>query len=116
MRLARRLPLLAELVPNCVIRIFMTPTEAILAIAPGIIRSYGLSFLLLPFNIFSTYYFQALMKPKTSFIVSVSRGAVISGILILLLPAVAGAEAIWFAMPLTELITAVYVVLKMKQI
>lgn len=107
---------LAELVPNLFIRIFMTPTEAILAIAPGIIRSYGLSFLLLPFNIFSTYYFQALMKPKTSFIVSVSRGAVISGILILLLPAVAGAEAIWFAMPLTELITAVYVVLKMKQI
>lgn len=107
---------LAELVPNFFIRIFMTPTEAILAIAPGIIRSYGLSFLLLPFNIFSTYYFQALMKPKTSFIVSVSRGAVISGILILLLPAVAGAEAIWFAMPLTELITAVYVVLKMKQI
>lgn len=107
---------LAELVPNFFIRIFMTPTEAILAIAPGIIRSYGLSFLLLPFNIFSTYYFQALMKPKTSFIVSVSRGAVISGILILLLPAVAGAEAIWFAMPLTELITAVYVVVKMKQI
>lgn len=106
---------LAELVPNLFIRIFMTPTEAILAIAPGIIRSYGISFLLLPFNIFSTYYFQALMKPATSFIVSVSRGAVISGILILLLPATAGAGAIWFAMPLTELIVAVYVAIKMKQ-
>lgn len=77
--------------------------------------SYGLSFLLLPFNIFSTYYFQALMRPKTSFIVSVSRGAVISGVLICLLPVVAGAGAIWFAMPLTELIVAVYVVIKMKQ-
>lgn len=106
---------LAELVPNLFVRIFMTPTEGILAIAPGIIRSYGISFLLLPFNIFSTYYFQALMKPKTSFLVSVSRGAVISGILITLLPAVAGAGAIWFAMPLTELIVAVYVVIKMKQ-
>lgn len=106
---------LAELVPNLFVRIFMTPTEGILAIAPGIIRSYGISFLLLPFNIFSTYYFQALMKPKTSFIVSVARGAVISGILITLLPAVAGAGAIWFAMPLTELIVAVYVVIKMKQ-
>lgn len=106
---------LAELVPNLFVRIFMTPTEGILAIAPGIIRSYGLSFLLLPFNIFSTYYFQALMQPKTSFIVSVSRGAVISGILICLLPAVAGAGAIWFAMPLTELIVAVYVIIKMRQ-
>lgn len=106
---------LAELVPNLFIRIFMTPTEEILAIAPSIIRSYGISFLLLPFNIFSTYYFQALMKPITAFIVSVSRGAVISGILILLLPAVAGPDAIWFSMPLTELIVAVYVVIKMKQ-
>ncbi|MDO4338537.1 MAG: MATE family efflux transporter [Eubacteriales bacterium] len=106
---------LAELFPNLFIRIFMTPTDEILAIAPGIIRSYGISFLLLPLNIFSTYYFQALMKPHTSFIVSVARGAVISGCLIYLLPAVAGADAIWFAMPITELVVAVFVIIKIKQ-
>lgn len=106
---------LAVFAPNLFVRIFMTPTEEILAIAPGIIRSYGISFLLLPFNIFSTYYFQALMRPKTSFVVSVSRGAVISGILICILPAVAGANAIWFAMPVTELLVAVYVAMKMVQ-
>ena len=33
----------------------------------------------------------------------------ISGVLICLLPLVAGADSIWFAMPITELITAVYV-------
>ena len=106
---------LAVFAPNLFVRIFMTPTEEILAIAPGIIRSYGISFLLLPFNIFSTYYFQALMRPKTSFVVSVSRGAVISGILIFILPAVAGANAIWFAMPITELLVAIYVTMKMAQ-
>ena len=106
---------LAILAPNLFVRIFMTPTEEILAIAPGIIRSYGCSFLLLPFNIFSTYYFQALMRPKTSFVVSVSRGAVISGILICILPAVIGANAIWFAMPVTELLVAIYVIMKMMQ-
>ena len=106
---------LAELVPNLFIRIFMTPTDEILAIAPGIIRSYGISFLLLPLNIFSTYYFQALMKPRTSFLVSVARGAVISGCLIYLLPAVAGADAIWFAMPITELVVAIFVIIKIKQ-
>lgn len=100
---------MAELVPNLFVRIFMTPTEKILAIAPNIVRSYGLSFLLLPFNIFSTYYFQALMKPTASFLVSVGRGAVISGILIYLLPAVLGANAVWFAMPITELIVAIAV-------
>ncbi|MDO4941722.1 MAG: MATE family efflux transporter [Lachnospiraceae bacterium] len=102
---------LVEIAPNLFVRIFMTPTEEILAIAPAIIRSYGISFLLLPLNIFSTYYFQALMKPSTSFIVSVSRGALISGILIYLLPAIAGANAIWFSMPLTECIVAVYVII-----
>lgn len=100
---------LAEFAPNLFVRIFMTPTEEILAIAPNIIRSYGISFLLLPFNIFSTYYFQALMKPTASFLVSVDRGAVISGILIYLLPAVLGANAVWFAMPVTELIVAIAV-------
>lgn len=104
---------LAVFVPNLFVRIFMTPTEEILSIAPNIIRSYGISFLLLPFNIFSTYYFQALMRPKTSFAVSVSRGAVISGILILILPAAMGANAIWFAMPITELLVAIYVAMRM---
>lgn len=104
---------LAVFVPNFFVRIFMTPTDEILAIAPGIICSYGISFLLLPLNIFSTYYFQTLMKPMASFIVSVARGAVVSGMLICILPAVAGADAVWLAMPVTELLVAVYVVLKM---
>ena len=99
--------------PNIFIRIFMTPTDTILKIAPSIIRSYGISFLLLPFNIFSTYYFQAIMKPTTSFAVSVARGAVISGILIMVLPVIAPANAIWFAMPVTELIVAVYAAIMM---
>ena len=95
-------------VPNVYIHLFMTPTPNVLAIAPAIIRTYALSFLLLPFNIFSTYYFQAVMRPGMAFAISVGRGAVLSGLLILLLPAVAGADTIWFAMPVTEVVVAVY--------
>ncbi len=62
--------------------------------APTIVRTYALSFLLLPFNIFSTYYFQAIMKPKAALIVSVARGLVVSGILILLLPTLFHADAL----------------------
>lgn len=39
---------------------------------------------------------------------SVARGLVISGALILMLPLLAGADSLWFAMPITELVTAVY--------
>lgn len=45
------------------------------------------------------------MKPNAAFIVSVTRGLVISGIRILVLPAVTGAQLLWFAMPITELLT-----------
>lgn len=105
----------AELIPNAFVRVFMTPTQNILDIAPGIIRRYGISFLLLPFNIFSTYYFQAMMKPSAAFAVSVGRGAVVSGILIYLLPFAAGADSIWFAMPITELVIAVFVAFMMRR-
>lgn len=101
--------------PNLYIRIFMDVTENIFAIAPAIIRAYSVSFLLLPLNIFSTYYFQAIMQPKAAFIVSVARGLVISGALILILPAIAPADSIWLAMPVTELLTAAYVVFAMRK-
>lgn len=104
---------LSMLLPNVFIRFFMTPTAEVLGIAPFIFRCYGLSFLLLPLNIFSTYYFQALMKPRAAFIASVARGLVISGVLIYLLPAVLGGNAIWFAMPATEVIVAFYVAREM---
>ncbi len=101
--------------PNLYVRIFMSPTAEILRIAPSIIRRYSLSFLLLPLNIFSTYYFQSILKPRAAFVVSVARGLVISGALILLLPTLAGADSIWFAMPITELVVAVYAVAAMRR-
>lgn len=102
-------------VPNLFIRVFMTPTPEVLQIAPNIFRRYGLAFLILPLNIYSTYYFQALLKPRAAFIVSVARGFVISGILIYLLPVMLGSDAIWFSMPITEVIVAVYVVYQMRK-
>lgn len=94
--------------PRLYIDIFMRPTPEILRIAPAIVRRYALSFLLLPFNIFSTYYFQALMRPGAAFVVSVARGCGLSALLILALPAIAGPNAIWFSMPITELLVALY--------
>ena len=100
-------------VPNGFVRVFMAPTESVLAVAPGIFRSYCISFLLLPLNIFSTYYFQALMKPGAAMVVSVARGLVVSGALIFALPALFAPEALWFAMPVTELVVAAFVVIRM---
>lgn len=101
--------------PTLYIRIFINPTQSILGAAPTVIRTYAVSFLLLPFNIFSAYYFQSILKPKAAFIISVGRGLVISGALILLLPLCFGGSSIWLAMPLTELVTALCAAALMKK-
>lgn len=102
----------AMFAPNLFVYIFMKPTESVLAIAPGIFRVYATSFVLLMINVFSTYYFQSLLKARTSFAVSIGRGIAVSGALILLLPQILPG-LIWWAMPITELIIGVFVAWKM---
>ena len=99
---------LAMCFPNGFVYIFMTPTASVLSIAPSIIRTYALSFIFLPFNIYATYYFQSILQPTVSFTVSLLRGALISGLLIIILPAMFGSSMLWFAMPIAELLTAVF--------
>lgn len=101
--------------PNQIVNLMMNATPEVLSIAPGIIRLYSLSFILLPLNVFSTYYFQSLMKPGIAFAISIARGAIISGGLILLLPMLLGATGLWLAMPFAEgivFIGAVYFIRK----
>ena len=95
-------------IPQVLVKVFMSPTPEVLAIAPPILRVYAISFLLLPFNIFSTYYFQATLQPGVSAGVSVARGVVLSGALILLLPLLGGGAALWWAMPITEAAVALF--------
>ena len=94
--------------PVTITRFFMDVTPAVAEIAPGILRAYGLSYLILPFNIFVTYYFQAMMKPELSLAASVLRGVVVSGVLIMVLPALLGPGSIWYAMLGTEVVMAVW--------
>ncbi len=105
---------LSLLFPNAYVYMFMKPTASILKMAPGIIRTYALSFLFLPFNIFSTYYFQAISKPNKAFVVSIFRGLILSGILIYLLPVLFGGDALFFTMPVTELIILIYACINIK--
>jgi len=88
--------------PNIFVYIFMKPTPEVLKIAPLIMRLYALSFVFLPLNVFSTYYFQSIMKMAASFIISVLRGIVISGILIYTLPLI-NPNLIWLSIPITEI-------------
>lgn len=91
--------------PEQIVRIFMDATPGVLEIAPTLIRIYATSFLLLPFNIYSAYYFQSIMRARAALWLAVARGLVISGGLILLLPLIFKATGLWIAMPITDAIT-----------
>ena len=95
------------------VNVFMSPTDSVLRIAPGIMRIYGLAYLLLPLNIFATYYFQSVMQPKTALIISMARGMVLCGVLVFVLPALFGAKLLWWVMPITEFAVAIYTILCM---
>lgn len=84
---------------------FMKPSEEALSISKNIMRAYFISFLILPFNVYAAYYFQAIMKPAASFLISVLRGLIISGILIFIMPLIFDEYIIWYVMPITEIIT-----------
>lgn len=66
-------------------------------------------------NRYFTAYFQAIMKLKATFVVSVIRGCVSTGILIMILPVLTGASYMWFAMPITEFVVMIYAAANIKK-
>ncbi|MDE5996013.1 MAG: MATE family efflux transporter [Eubacterium sp.] len=100
-----------ESMPILLVKAFMKTTPEVLSIAPQILRLYFISFIFLVFNVFSTYYFQSINKPNISTAVSLMRGIIVSGICIYVLPLILNANAIWIAMPLTELLVCAFIVI-----
>lgn len=95
----------SELIPGAILRLYMDVTETVMAIGPGILRTYAVSFLFMGVNVVVSYYLQSLVKTKSSVAVSLARGVALPAVLIPLLPAVFGFSAIWWVMPLAELLT-----------
>ncbi len=94
--------------PTFFIYIFMEPTQNVLDIAPAIIRTYALTYLFLPFNIYCSSFTQALLMPKFSILISLLNGIILSGLFLYLLPFVFGPFSIWLASPVAEVFTALF--------
>lgn len=96
------------LLPRQLLNIYMAVTAEILEIGPTALRIYGISFLFMGVNVVSTYYLESVLRPRQSFVISLSRGFVLTGLFVMVLPPVFGVPAIWWTMPLTELLTMAY--------
>lgn len=91
--------------PTQIVCMYMKAAPEILAMAPSILRQYFVCFLFTPFNVFTTYYLQAVKQVKASVLVSVLHGFLLSGSLAYIFPLLFGADSIWLVMPCAECIT-----------
>ena len=90
------------LFPTQIIHFFVDATPEVLEAAPTIMRIYFISFLFMGVNIWGTFYFQSIMYTRTSTMLTVLRGIVVSAVLLYLLPIWLGIRGVWWAMVFTE--------------
>ena len=84
----------------------MDTTEEVLSLAPKIMRTCFLGLFLVSISVLTSYYLQALLKRGLASLVSSLRGIILPVLFAFALPAILGYEGIWWAIPLSEFITA----------
>lgn len=95
------------LFPEIVVKVTMDATPEIVALAHEAVRPYSVIFLFMALNVTATYYLQSTLQDKKATAISLLRGLIISGGMILLLPALIGPVGIWWAMPVAEFIVCI---------
>ena len=97
--------LLVELFPETILRLYMDVTDEVVAVGPRIMRIYSLGIVCTGISILSTFYFQSVLKRGASVLVTVLRGLALPLAFAAILPTFFGIDAIWWGIPLSELIT-----------
>ncbi len=105
----------SEAIPSLLLKFYMAVNADVMAVGPSIMRIYASSFLLMGVNVVAGYYLQSIMQTKSSVAVSLLRGFAFCTILVYALPAIFGFSAIWWTMPITELLVAAVAVIMIKK-
>ncbi len=107
--------LILSLAPGTLIRLYTAPTRNLLAIGPGIIRTYSFSFIFMPLNIYAVYFFQSVMKERVATAASLARGVIIGGILAFLFPLLFGAGSLFCAVPAADAAVCGYLLFSIRK-
>lgn len=91
--------------PESLISLFVEPTSALFAQGVPVLRIYFPAFLPMGLNLLLSTYFQSVVRPVPSLVVTLLRGVALPILLVVLLPIVFGGQAIWMAVLLSEVAT-----------
>ncbi len=97
--------LIMELFNEVVISLFAGDSEMVMEIATHGATIFSFAFLFMGFNCYVSSLFTSLSNGLLSAIVSFLRGLCLLAPMIILLPMVMGADGIWVAVPVTEIVT-----------
>ena len=101
--------------PEQIVRIFVKPTDEVLAIAINSIRIYATAFIIMGINMVSGAYFQSIELAKESFIIAFCRGLLFVSICVFVLPLFIGINGVWLSVPIGELLTLIVTVILVKK-
>jgi Na+-driven multidrug efflux pump len=93
------------LAPETVLKIYMDVDEGVLAVGPSVMRIYFLGTFVTGVSIFATYYFQAVLRRGMCTLISLMRGIILPVLFATVLSGGVGPDALWWSIPLSELIT-----------
>ena len=102
------------LFPGTITTLFVDATPELLAAAPAVFRTYFPVLLCMGITVLATYHLQTTLHGGISLIIALLRGAVISGLLLWLLPLALGLTGVWLALPVAECIVAVFALLYIR--
>ena len=94
-----------ELFAEPIVSVFASDSDEVMSITVHGAMVFSFAFLFMGGNMYSSSLFTSLSNGKVSAIISFVRTLVLLAPLIVILPMVFGIDAIWYAVPLTELIT-----------
>ena len=102
---------LCQAFPETILRIYMEVNDEVLTVGPRIIRLYSIALLAMGYGMVLNYFFQSTLMRTACVTTSVLRGLVFPVGFVLLLPLIFGYDAIWLAVPLAEILTALIAVI-----
>lgn len=82
---------------NWIVSLFIRTESALFEASVTALRKYSWGFLFMGFNVISAAFFTSIAKASRAFPISFGRGLVFPAAMVVLLPCLFGAEAIWYA-------------------
>jgi putative MATE family efflux protein len=97
--------LFTQFFPLEILKAYMDVDDGVVRFGPSILRIYTVAIGVSGISIVISFYFQSILKRTLSTALTLLRGLVLPCIFAVLLTQIFGINAIWFAVPLAELIT-----------